>query len=363
MSINLFLPNDISVEDKVVKFFKDDDMKQELDIIKTYNIQFKQDEFKEDDSKLTKYSNCKLKLFIGNREKDINQLQNEFRKLESSISNVFIGKYNSSKRYYECIYNPIFIHALIPNKIKEDIYKIDTKYCSSLSNYIMLKNKGIKKSLIEYGETQEELQNSSQKKWNEFNDRNILSSLKKYYQQVNPDFKYGSTSLSLHDSIETMINVYKYHLHKDWKSELYSSVEKQSKVKNSNISLSNFISQLPSSEAPEAEASEPPEALEAPAGQEVESEEEPEPEAPEPAGQAVESEEELAPEAAKPAAKVTACCSAIPTSKVRSGNFFSNKFNPVPEGIAPVIPIILVSCSACLIKVSAKTFVYEGALD
>ena len=57
---------------------------------------------------------------------------------------------------------------------------------------------------------------------------------------------------------------------------------------------------------------------------------------------------------AKPAAKVTACCSAIPTSKDLSGNFFSNKLIPVPEGIAPVIPTILVSCSACLTKVSAK---------
>ena len=27
------------------------------------------------------------------------------------------------------------------------------------------------------------------------------------------------------------------------------------------------------------------------------------------------------------------------------------------------MPIIFVSCSACLIKVSAKTFVYEGTLD
>ena len=35
----------------------------------------------------------------------------------------------------------------------------------------------------------------------------------------------------------------------------------------------------------------------------------------------------------------------------------------MPEGIAPVIPIIFVSCSACLIKVSAKTFVYDGIFD
>ena len=50
-------------------------------------------------------------------------------------------------------------------------------------------------------------------------------------------------------------------------------------------------------------------------------------------------------------------------SKVLSGNFFSNKFKPVPDGIAPVIPIIFVSCSACLINVSANTFVYDGAFD
>ena len=43
--------------------------------------------------------------------------------------------------------------------------------------------------------------------------------------------------------------------------------------------------------------------------------------------------------------------------------FFSNRFNPVPDGIAPVIPIIFVSCSACLIKVSAKTFVYDGVIE
>ena len=64
-----------------------------------------------------------------------------------------------------------------------------------------------------------------------------------------------------------------------------------------------------------------------------------------------------------PAAKVTTCCSAIPTSNALSGNFFSNKFKPVPDGIAPVIPTIFVSLSACLISVSAKTFVKDGVLD
>ena len=69
------------------------------------------------------------------------------------------------------------------------------------------------------------------------------------------------------------------------------------------------------------------------------------------------------PSVAKPAAKVTACCSAIPTSNIRSGNFFSKISIPVPDGIAPVIPTIFVSCAACLTNVSANIFVYEGALD
>ena len=57
-----------------------------------------------------------------------------------------------------------------------------------------------------------------------------------------------------------------------------------------------------------------------------------------------------------------ACCSAIPTSKLLFGNFSENKSIPVPEGIAAVIPTILLSFSACLIRVLAKTFVYEGIL-
>ena len=46
------------------------------------------------------------------------------------------------------------------------------------------------------------------------------------------------------------------------------------------------------------------------------------------------------PSVASPAAKVTACCSAIPTSNVRFGNFFANISTPVPDGIAPVIATI-----------------------
>jgi len=40
---------------------------------------------------------------------------------------------------------------------------------------------------------------------------------------------------------------------------------------------------------------------------------------------------------AKPAAKVTECCSAIPTSKNLLGNLFSKGVKPVPEDIAAVI--------------------------
>ena len=38
-----------------------------------------------------------------------------------------------------------------------------------------------------------------------------------------------------------------------------------------------------------------------------------------------------------PAAKVTACCSAMPTSKLRLGNFLANASSPVPDGIAALI--------------------------
>ena len=65
---------------------------------------------------------------------------------------------------------------------------------------------------------------------------------------------------------------------------------------------------------------------------------------------------------AKPAAKVTACCSAIPTSKVLSGKTLLNASIPVPDGIAAVIPTILLSFFACSINVFANTFVKAGAL-
>ena len=51
------------------------------------------------------------------------------------------------------------------------------------------------------------------------------------------------------------------------------------------------------------------------------------------------------PSIAMPAAKVTACCSAIPTSNVLFGNLFPKMSMPVPPGIAAVIPTtVLSSC-------------------
>ena len=65
---------------------------------------------------------------------------------------------------------------------------------------------------------------------------------------------------------------------------------------------------------------------------------------------------------AKPAANVTACCSAIPTSKVLLGNSLRKISRPVPSGIAAVIATILLSFLACWTKVLANTLVYDGNL-
>ena len=63
------------------------------------------------------------------------------------------------------------------------------------------------------------------------------------------------------------------------------------------------------------------------------------------------------PSAASPPAKVTACCSAIPTSKQRFGKRSANRLRPVPEGMAAVIATIFSSSSASAISASANTFV------
>src|ERR1700761_4127424 len=69
------------------------------------------------------------------------------------------------------------------------------------------------------------------------------------------------------------------------------------------------------------------------------------------------------PSDAMPAAKVTACCSAMPTSKVRLGNLSPNRLRPVPDGIAAVIATMRSSASASLMSCLAKTLVYDGAFD
>ena len=60
---------------------------------------------------------------------------------------------------------------------------------------------------------------------------------------------------------------------------------------------------------------------------------------------------------AMPAAAVTACCSAMPTSKQRSGKWAWNGSRPVGPGIAAVMATRRGSCSASLMTASAKAWV------
>src|SRR5580693_3859773 len=68
----------------------------------------------------------------------------------------------------------------------------------------------------------------------------------------------------------------------------------------------------------------------------------------------------ISPWVAKPAEKVTACCSAIPTSNARLGIAFIIRFNEQPDGIAGVIPIILGLACASSIIVWPNTSWYLG---
>ena len=63
------------------------------------------------------------------------------------------------------------------------------------------------------------------------------------------------------------------------------------------------------------------------------------------------------PAKASPAALVTACCSAIPTSMVRSGNLSANLSKPVGPNMAAVIAISFGLLSPCFTNSSAKTLV------
>ena len=62
----------------------------------------------------------------------------------------------------------------------------------------------------------------------------------------------------------------------------------------------------------------------------------------------------------KPAANVTACCSAIPTSKNRLGYFLANEFSPLPSDIAGVMAqsslLILASSIIHSSKICVKVF-------
>ena len=64
------------------------------------------------------------------------------------------------------------------------------------------------------------------------------------------------------------------------------------------------------------------------------------------------------PALAIPAARVTACCSAIPTSKNLFLYIFANSFKPVPSGIAAVIATISLSSLANSIIASPNTLEY-----
>ena len=69
------------------------------------------------------------------------------------------------------------------------------------------------------------------------------------------------------------------------------------------------------------------------------------------------------PSVARPAAKVTPCCSAMPTSKQRSGKAWPKRLSPVPDGIAAVMATMRSSCFASSMSALAKTFWYDGATD
>ena len=63
------------------------------------------------------------------------------------------------------------------------------------------------------------------------------------------------------------------------------------------------------------------------------------------------------PPIAMPEAAVTACCSAMPTSKNRSGNRSLNGNSPVESGIAAVSATTSGRCSASLMSASVNAAV------
>ena len=67
------------------------------------------------------------------------------------------------------------------------------------------------------------------------------------------------------------------------------------------------------------------------------------------------------PARARPAAKVTACCSQMPTSKKRSGNSFAKLSSPVEDAMAAVIATTSGWREAADITASANTPVYVSS--
>ena len=63
-----------------------------------------------------------------------------------------------------------------------------------------------------------------------------------------------------------------------------------------------------------------------------------------------------------PAAAVTACCSAMPTSKQRSGKRSANGSRPVEPGMPAVMATISGGLSASLMSASVKAPVYDEPL-
>ncbi len=64
---------------------------------------------------------------------------------------------------------------------------------------------------------------------------------------------------------------------------------------------------------------------------------------------------------ASPAAKVTACCSQMPTSTNRSGWRVQKQLVPVPSGMAAVMAMTRASSSASMHRVSPNTSVKLGS--
>ena len=69
------------------------------------------------------------------------------------------------------------------------------------------------------------------------------------------------------------------------------------------------------------------------------------------------------PARARPAAMLTACCSAMPTSKKRSGYALAKPVRPVPPAIAAVMATTRSSCAASAVRALPATCAALGPAD